>query len=578
MVPGPVFRLDVVVAARRWRMRAGHVVWALLLLATLYIHYSNWSQEGTVVVRDAGRFAAAFFYTALVLQLLAVAALAPIWTSGTIARARQCRTLDYLLASDLSNGEIVLGSLGPQLLKGMYLLLAGAPVLSIASLLGGIAPEVIALATLLSLSTLCLTGCIGIAVSVRAARASDALVRTYVILAGLLIIPSGLLQVFRYRWPSCPLTVLQVIEWLDALNSLGALRTLIYADVRTAVGSPWQPTGTTVAAQLALAALCIGFTVPVVRAVQRHRYDSPGRLTRLLRWRPWRWPRPAIGGRPMAWKEALVDRPGDRLGVVSLVLQCTLLAAPLVLMSDQLIELSWRREWKTISAILLGAAAVLGWLAMMAIGVRAAGSVTAEKEADTWLTLLTTPLSAAEIVDGKLLGAVRSAVVLLGAWALMLVGCCLLYVDHLLAAVVEAVTCVVLWGAAAALGVRISIQANSTLRSIAVTVAVLLFFSGGYLFCCAPMLHGDGAGLFILMSWVAPFLLYFANSMLSDTVVASSLPEETVAAYLIGLGSYLAAWLLLRGDMVARFDEICGRTRPRSNEGHAHRTQSPAIG
>src|SRR5438094_417338 len=79
--------------------------------------------------------------------LLATAA----YTAGAISEEKEHRTLEYLLATDLRNREIVLGKLASRLANLALLVVAGLPVLSLLQFLGGVDPD-------LMLATFALTG------------------------------------------------------------------------------------------------------------------------------------------------------------------------------------------------------------------------------------------------------------------------------------------------------------------------------------------------------------------------------------------------------------------------------------
>ena len=119
--------------------------------------------------------------------------------AGTIAQERERRTIEYLFASTLSNAEIVLGKLLARLIHVGYLVLAGMPILFIAMLMGGIAPEAIVLLTIVTLSTALTVSIISITVSVWSARAREAVVRAYLVIIVLLVLPPMMLNM-RGTW------------------------------------------------------------------------------------------------------------------------------------------------------------------------------------------------------------------------------------------------------------------------------------------------------------------------------------------------------------------------------------------
>ena len=115
-------------------------------------------------------FTSAFFVTFGVIQLVAILLVGPALAAGTIAQERERRTMEYLYASPLSNLEIILGKLGGRVLHILFLVLAGVPVLALAMLLGGIAPEKFVALTGITLSTVLFVTMVSMAVSAWTAR------------------------------------------------------------------------------------------------------------------------------------------------------------------------------------------------------------------------------------------------------------------------------------------------------------------------------------------------------------------------------------------------------------------------
>ena len=79
-------------------------------------------------------------------QEILVLALTPALVAGVIADEKQRKTLHYLLASQLTSSEIVLGKLLVRMLYVGVLLGVSLPVLSLLVLLGGIDPRLVLLA------------------------------------------------------------------------------------------------------------------------------------------------------------------------------------------------------------------------------------------------------------------------------------------------------------------------------------------------------------------------------------------------------------------------------------------------
>ena len=186
MLLGPIFSVELVTGARRVRYFVLRVVYAGVLLAALSVAYLQTSVAGSGALANA---TAGFFGAFAVLQVLAVLAIGPAMAAGTVALERQRRTIEYLFRSPLSNAEILLSKLAARLVQMTGLVLAGLPVLALAMMLGGIAPEALLVVMAITASTLAAVTMISIAVSAWAPRAQDAVIRVYLLLLVLLLAP-----------------------------------------------------------------------------------------------------------------------------------------------------------------------------------------------------------------------------------------------------------------------------------------------------------------------------------------------------------------------------------------------------
>lgn len=107
----------------------------------------------------------AIFNQLSVLQLILVALLAPIFTAGAITQEKDSQTYDILLATPLTNGQIVFGSLFSRLFFVFALLLSGIPIFSITQVFGGVAIADIVMSVLIAAATALVTGALAIAIA-----------------------------------------------------------------------------------------------------------------------------------------------------------------------------------------------------------------------------------------------------------------------------------------------------------------------------------------------------------------------------------------------------------------------------
>ena len=173
---------------RRSRDLWVRIIYATILFLLLWITYSDRSGVN-MDAREISRTASTFFVVFAMTQLTAVVVLTPAMVAGAISQEHERRTLDHLLASQLTNSEIVLGKLAARLLHVALVLITGIPILFLVSLLGGIPPRHIVLSAVVTLATLAAVGSMSIAVSVWARRTRDAVIKAYVLLLVFLLAP-----------------------------------------------------------------------------------------------------------------------------------------------------------------------------------------------------------------------------------------------------------------------------------------------------------------------------------------------------------------------------------------------------
>src|SRR5262245_8979091 len=115
MLVGPVFYFDLVRLTRRGRYALIRCLYGAALGALLFLVYLQWidnSDNGKISVTELAEFGASFFLTFLGVQFVAAVLLTPAYAAGAIAEEKERRTLEFLLATDLRDREIVLSKLG----------------------------------------------------------------------------------------------------------------------------------------------------------------------------------------------------------------------------------------------------------------------------------------------------------------------------------------------------------------------------------------------------------------------------------------------------------------------------------
>ena len=196
----------------------------------------------------------------------------------------------------------------------------------------------------------------------------------------------------------------------------------------------------------------------------------------------------------------------------------------------------------------------------------AAGSITAEKERDSWLTLISTPLTPSEIVWAKVTGSIYAA-----RWFLLPIGfwwfVTAIFAPHfflIIPVLLAGFLCVAL--AFSGIGVWFSSWCSTSIRAMAAAVAVAVFLGGGYLLCCVPLLFaaGPGEGVEFVPTPCVPFLLAMPPMFWIQFSGDTTLPSEAyrmMTAVFIGSIGYLVLGLLITAANVSGFDDRAGRPR-----------------
>ena len=118
----------------------------------------------------------------------------------------------------------------------------------------------------------------------------------------------------------------------------------------------------------------------------------------------------------MLWKELFAESAAARLGWVGRTVVGVLVLAIVIPLLGSFYE-SWNKRPQQFIGLALVLSNFVGCFGLLIVAARAATLITSEKERDCWVSLLGTPLSAADIVQAKLLGNLYAA-----RWISLLLG------------------------------------------------------------------------------------------------------------------------------------------------------------
>ena len=315
---GPVFAYEWLTASRRWQ---GYALRSLLVLLLLLGLSGVWlgSHDGTgeLSVEQLAEIGRGFYAVTTLIVLGLVGLAAPAATAGAICLDKARGNLTLLFSTDLTDAEIVLGKLAARLVPVLGLIACAAPVLALATLLGGVDPAMPTGAILVCLACAVFGCTLALTLSVWGRKTHEVLLATYAFgILWLLSAPiwAGLVSMLP-RWAPA---------WLP-----GSLALLPYNPVFLALAPQGVPPGLgpiglgaqarfctlgLLTSALLAAAATWRIRAVVIRQAGRgeatRRADRPagarrGPLARLVRLLP----SPSLDGNPVLWREWHRRRP-----------------------------------------------------------------------------------------------------------------------------------------------------------------------------------------------------------------------------------------------------------------------------
>jgi ABC-type transport system involved in multi-copper enzyme maturation permease subunit len=599
---GPVLFYDLVRSARRLRFVVIRTLYALFVAFVLVWMFwiiaieQGWQME----YRRMAEFATWFFYVFLMIQFFAVVLLTPAYTAGAIAEEKERKTIQFILATDLENREIVLGKVTSRLLNLTLLLLAGVPILSFLQFLGGI--DFILVLAGFAATGLTMFSLAGLSIlnSVMCRRARDAIVLTYFMAIAYYVLACGAWGTLTALtatgvWPrlasfpsfggwTSPVTVQDLVDGLNAGNVIHAVVKLGPAAGANAVLEQELPgvlgryaifhalagTAALVWAMLRLRTLALREDVRPVSRKKRAVIRGSRR-------------RPRVGQHAMIWKEVYAEG-GLRLNALGRIVAGVLFLAsflPVIIIVWVYFDggfRGWnnRGPWEQATEAINQAqmrfvGTVVACLLLLAVVVRAAGSIRSEHERSTFDELLTTRLTNREILFAKWLGAILSV-----RWGWAWLGA-IWFISMALGGVqfwalpLVLVAWVTYAAVGAGVGLWFSVSSRTTLRATVAALVTVLFMAGGHwlvtgMFCYFPLAafnirEKSFEWMLDLQFGQTPPLVMGLFAYHGREFREGGLKEliQLTVASLFGVGCWAALVPLLWYLVRRRFEEVTGR-------------------
>jgi ABC-type transport system involved in multi-copper enzyme maturation permease subunit len=425
--PGPVFVYEWLTTSRRWQLYAmralyvGAILVGMILVARVQNRTTMAGPNASIQALAA--YGQTLFLTVITIELTVVLLVGPALTAGAVCIDKLRGTLDHMLATDLSNGEIVLGKLGVRLVPVLGLVACVLPIMALAGLLGGIDPNALFGSFMAAIACAVLGCSLALTLSVWGRKSHEVLMITYLIMILWLFGPFLLATILYSTGVSGLRLVAPVLrEWLEAGNPYylawapytrpGSVSLINYVEF--------------LGCCLVISGFLAGLATCRIRAVARKQAGrSPGR--RLDRWLAARlpvvaWqkllPGPSLDGNPVFWREWYRAKPSPVMQLIWALYGALGVVWVVIAVQSEASGSSNRHIIATLNVFQVG-------VGLLLLSVSAATSLAEERMRGSLDVLLATPLSTREILAGKWAGAFRTVPALLlvpAVTALLLAG------------------------------------------------------------------------------------------------------------------------------------------------------------
>ncbi len=554
------------------------------IIATVVLYLQLSSATGSASLTELAKGASQTFQYAATTQLLLMCFLAPIFTASAITQERDAQTFNILLATPLTSGQIVLGTLMSRLYFVIMLLLAGLPIFFMTMVYGGVTSRQIFESTALAGATAILTGALAIFIAMVGVGTRRTIFSFYLMIA-LYLLTLFLLSRWDRTWiaASSPNLAGLKMSWLTPLHPFLALEVALnrvnapaYAELpeygslaRNALAYPstvfvlW-----TVAVSVVLVVSSMYFVRSGIKTGEPTFVNTlMGRFARQPAGLRTRHPR-TVWSNPVAWREACTRASAGR------TLRLAIIIAGIGI-SAVMFVYYLRGELKPaeVSVGLAGLTIVQFAIALIIATNTAATAMTKEKESKSIELLLTTPLTSSYILWGKLRGLVSFALPLLvgpvGVLAFFAITDLIRGVSRVsiwIETAFEIGALLVIYTATACvLGLRFSLTSRTNMTAVMTSIGAIILAGGLVTLIGFPLVEASGGEF---GAFLAPFTPFTAVWFLIDPPALFNDPSRTFAAGAVsartaaGIGSAVAwvlyAFIVWRGyaSLVRGFDMI----------------------
>ncbi len=438
---GPVFQKEVYISGRRTSTYYVRSAVALLLLGVIALTciplaLESGSNQGVIKLQQSQQMATILTAVVIGFDFGILMLFTPILIVPAVMEEVTKRTLPALLTTPISAAEIIFGKLLGRGLNLIVLALIPMPILLVLRTLGGVPGDIVPATVAMILTGTVLIGSLSILISVWSRKPGAGIVATFIFFVALQAIPPVVLAL---AWD---LKIFQVPE--QVIASLSVFSSLFVTLLVKLAGEtvPFQTTQLWIINSLynlAISAVLLLVAISMLRRVMRREGSGesgmssisvddtvlvvpPAGLTTAapgaalshepvlhIAHRDQR----EVGDQPVLWREVRQPVFAKRRHLFIAI------AAVIGLLT--LIFYMGRHSPVEAMQVALGITLVL---ALLGSAVLTTGSIGTERDSQTWEVLLTTSLTAHEIVWGKFLGILRRQLIVpaLGAVFILLLG------------------------------------------------------------------------------------------------------------------------------------------------------------
>jgi ABC-type transport system involved in multi-copper enzyme maturation permease subunit len=409
---GPIFDKELRVASRRKRtywLRTGYVGMMAIFLIPVWAEQLRYSSGSGLATLAASEIGIRISRILLTIQFISMQILSAFFLCTSIREEITRRTLGVLWTTPISGLQLVIGKLASKMLILIQLLSMSIPILSMLRLFGGIPWSMLISGLCLTLATMFMVAALSMLLSLYF-RHALAVVAMAAALLGATWGPFPILVFFGWAlWNSHSM----MPGWLE----FGIITSNPYFSFFDQLGMGTNSSLLICCmVQIGIGALLVWITAAVVRKrglrsmdeLPRREDFHPERYhpKAVFLFRPWfahtlikRWLGPG-----MIWKESISPLFHSRHRMFYMVL----MAIGIGVVLWTLIVLTVYDMWKTIDVESQAWIVLLGFcLGVLLTAITSVTVITSEIEGQSWPILLTTPLSSARILGGKMYGVLR---------------------------------------------------------------------------------------------------------------------------------------------------------------------------